>query len=156
MRAKNKEVTDLEEIDRIIRSCDCCRLGLADGNRPYIVPLNFGYAREDGKPVFYFHGAREGRKMDLIRRNGCAGFELDTNHLLHESGRACGYSYRYQSVIGTGAAEEITDREEKRRALQYIMEHYSGKSDWNFDDKALDATAVIRLAADELACKAHK
>lgn len=156
MRARDKEVTDSAQIDQIIRSCDCCRLGLADGDRPYIVPMNFGYVREEGKPVFYFHGARQGRKMDLIRSNGCAGLELDTNHLVHENDRACGYSFRYQSVIGAGSAAEITDREEKRLALQHIMEHYSGKSDWNFDDKALDATVVIRLVADELACKAHK
>lgn len=156
MRANDKEVTDSRMIDQMILSCDCCRLGLADGMRPYIVPVNFGYVREEGRPVFYFHGSRLGRKMDLIRRNGCAGFELDTNHMLHESDRACGYSYRYQSVIGAGNVSEITDREEKRRALQYIMEHYSGKSDWNFDDKALDATAVIRLEADEMACKAHQ
>ena len=102
MRRNEHELTDQERIDTLIGSCQVCRLGFVDGDRPYIVPLNFGYAREGGRRIFYFHGAREGRKMDLARRNGTAGFELDTAHELHEGDAACSYSFRYQSVIGSG------------------------------------------------------
>ncbi len=77
MRRNEHELTDQERIDTLIGSCQVCRLGFVDGDRPYIVPLNFGYALDGGRRIFYFHGAREGRKMDLARRNGTAGFELD-------------------------------------------------------------------------------
>ena len=55
MRRKDREITDLERIDEIIRACDCCRLGFQDGEGVYIVPVNFGFAWEDGKRVLYFH-----------------------------------------------------------------------------------------------------
>ena len=111
MRRNEHELTDQERIDTLIGSCQVCRLGFVDGDRPYIVPLNFGYAREGGRRIFYFHGAREGRKMDLARRNGTAGFELDTAHELHEGDAACSYSFRYQSVIGSGTGADGPRRE---------------------------------------------
>ena len=143
MRRNEHELTDQERIDMLIGSCQVCRLGFVDGDRPYIVPLNFGYARE-------------GRKMDLARRNGTAGFELDTAHELHEGDAACSYSFRYQSVIGSGTVRELTDPEEKRRALTCIMEHYTEKTDWEFPDAALGRTAVLALTVEELAAKVRE
>ena len=53
-------------------------------DRVYIVPLNFGYAEENGKRVFYFHSAKSGRKLDLIAGTPSVGFELDVNlSLIH-------------------------------------------------------------------------
>lgn len=155
MRRKNQQITDLEQIDEMIQQCDCCRLGLNDGGAPYIVPLSFGYMRQSGRPVFFFHGAREGRKIDLVKQNERAGFELDSDGKLNEHSEACGHSARYQSVIGTGRVSLVEDAEQKQRALRLIMEHYTGRSDWDMPDKAIAATAVIRLDVDELACKFH-
>ena len=59
----------------IILACSCCRLGFCDEGGAYIVPLNFGYEERGGKRTFYFHGAREGRKMELIKAGGPVGFE---------------------------------------------------------------------------------
>lgn len=42
MRRKDREVTELEAVKEIIRQCDVLRLGLADGDYPHIVPMNFG------------------------------------------------------------------------------------------------------------------
>ena len=100
MRRKDREITQAEKIDEIIQKCDCCRIGLSDHGRVYIVPLNFAYLHEGGKRIFYFHSAKEGRKVDLIQKNGEAGFELDTNHALNRAEIACGFSYRFQSIIG--------------------------------------------------------
>ncbi len=41
MRRKDREVTDFAEIVRIIDQCAIVRIGLADGDFPYIVPVNF-------------------------------------------------------------------------------------------------------------------
>lgn len=43
MRRKDKEIIDKEKIEQIIQSCDCCRIGLVDKDKPYIIPLNFAY-----------------------------------------------------------------------------------------------------------------
>ena len=153
MRRKNRQVLEENRIDEIIRACDCCRIGLADEDEVYIVPLNFGYVNENGSRIFYFHSAKEGRKLDLIRKTGRGGFELDTNHQIKSGENACDYAFRYQSVIGKGKIEVLENPEEREKGLRAIMEHYTGKSDWTFGEKSLSATAVIKLMVEEICCK---
>lgn len=155
MRRKDREITETTRIDEIIRSCDCCRLGFKDGEKVYIVPLNFGYQNANGKRVFYFHGAREGRKIELIEKNGYAAFELDTNHQVNTDEAACDFSFRFRSIIGEGPVSMIMDQEDKKEALLCIMGHYSEKKDWEFPEAMLKNTAVFRLDVEELACKEH-
>lgn len=155
MRRHDREITDPEKINRIISACRCCRLGLCDGGRPYVVPLNFGHTVENGRHVFYFHGAAEGRKVTLLRRTGWAGFELDTGYRLHPAGTACGHSAAFQSVIGGGRVTFLEEPEAKRRALNCIMAHNTGREDWDFSEEAVRAVCVYRLEAEELSCKEH-
>lgn len=155
MRRSDLAVTDPSSIDNIIESLECCRLAFADGRRPYIVPLSFGYRREEGVPVFYFHGAAQGRKVDLVRSLGYAGFELDNGGTINANDKACDFSVRYQSVIGEGEVTEITDPKEKFEALQIIMKQYSNKDDWDFPEAVLGRTFVFRLRATELSAKEH-
>jgi uncharacterized protein len=119
------------------------------------VPLNFGYAENGSNKTFYFHSAREGRKLDLIRKNGKAGFELDTDHRLNENDTACGYSFRYQSAIGEGIVSMVEEAEEKKAALSLIMAHYSGKADWAFTDDSIKAVSIFKLDVITMACKEH-
>ena len=86
MRRRDREITDNEKIKEIIKACDCCRLGLNDNGKVYIVPLNFGFTEENGNYTFYFHGARTGRKLDIIKQNNYVGFELDTNQKIYTKG----------------------------------------------------------------------
>lgn len=155
MRRKDREVTDPQKIDGIISACQCCRLGLCDQGRAYVVPLNFGFAREGGRRVLYFHSAREGRKIDLIRRTGWAGFEMDTHYKLNESETACGWSARFQSVIGGGPVTVVETAEEKRAGLRVIMKHLTGRDQWEFEDRMVELVCVFKLEVEELSCKEH-
>ena len=155
MRRKDLAVTDPARSDEIIASCDRCRLAFADGTHPYIVPLSFGYARREEAQLFYFHGAAVGRKVDLIRRLGYAGFELDRDGTIHPSDQACDFSVRYQSVIGEGEIAEVTDPAEKAQVLQIIMKQYSGREDWEFPETVLAKTGVFRLVVKELSAREH-
>ncbi len=155
MRRADREVTDAQKIDEIIRACNCCRLGFNDNGQVYIVPLSFGFEHEDGKRVFYFHGADTGRKVDLIQQGGEIGFELDTNYLLHAGERAYGFSVRFQSVIGNGIISAIDNDEEKIQALQSIMFQHTQKRDWDMSQKELDTAFVFKLEVTEIACKNH-
>ena len=69
MRRKDREITDFDEMMKIIAKCDTCRLALFDDEFPYIIPLNFGTNIENGQLYLYFHSAKEGTKLDLIRKN---------------------------------------------------------------------------------------
>ena len=151
MRRKDREITDIAGIEQIIDACDCCRLGFCDDGGVYIVPLNFGYANR----TFYFHGAYEGRKIDLIRKTGSAGFELDIGHQLNTGESACSFSFDFQSVIGQGSVSIIEDIEEKKEGLRLIMAHYSARDDFAFTDEMADSVCVFKLQVKTMTCKQH-
>lgn len=156
MRRKDREVTDNKRIREIIENCNCCRLGLNDNGEVYIVPLNFGYEQQnDGSYVFYFHSAKEGRKIEIIRRNSNVGFEADTGYELIKGDNACQYSAKYQSVTGNGIITFVDDTEEKKKGLSLIMQHSTGKKEWHFDEKALNVTTVLKLKVSKISCKEH-
>lgn len=140
MRRYEREIIDREAIDDIIRRCRVCRLGLCDGNQPYIVPLSFGY---DGCHI-YFHAAHEGRKIELIKNNNRACFEFDILNEIVTADQACGWGMRYESVIGSGLIETLDATEEKRNALGWIMRQY-GSADQAFSEQVLVKTMVLRF-----------
>lgn len=157
MRRKDREVTDQEEIQKIFDDCKVCRIGIVDEDGPYIVPMNYGYVKEEGKVILYFHGAREGKKIDLIRKNPNVGIELDYKHELEEGKLACQYSYYYASIIGKGTASIIDNPKEKLKALNVIMRHQTGKSfdEFQKNPKLEKAVAIIRVELNEYSCKRH-
>ena len=155
MRRKDREVTDPKRIADVISRCSCCRIGFYDDGEVYIVPLNFGYEIKDDTYIFYFHGAKEGRKIDLIQKNPHVGFEMDTDYALNETDMACGYSARFQSIIGNGIVSIVSELEEKKRELSLLMEHNTGKREWNFDEKMINTVAVFKLVVSKMSCKEH-
>jgi hypothetical protein len=46
MRWKDREISDESGIKAIITKAVVCRLGIVNGNNPYVVPLCFGYPDE--------------------------------------------------------------------------------------------------------------
>ena len=155
MRRKEREVTDYNKMIEILKSCDCCRIGLVDDKGAYIVPMNFGYEDNNGKITLYFHGATEGKKIDLINNQPEISFETDTKHELVTSDTACGHSYLYQSIMGSGQVYIVVDSDYNFYGLYLIMHHYTGKSDYEFNENVLERTVVIKLAVTEWSCKEH-
>ncbi len=148
MRRKDREISEKSSITAIIEKCRVCRLGLADGNIPYIVPLCFGYKNN----TLYFHGALKGRKMELIKKNPEVCFEFDVMHEILESDDACSWGTKYESVTGRGRAFIVEDVNEKINAMNIIMAQYSGRN-FVFPEKMLKATAVIRLEIESMTGK---
>lgn len=155
MRRKDREVTDPMQVADIIHRCTCCRIGFYDHGEVYIVPLNFGYAIEDGTYVLYFHSAKEGRKIALMQKAPHVGFEMDTDYALNAAESACNHSARFQSIIGNGIVSIVEEPGEKRLGLSLLMEHNTGKRDWVFDEKILNAVTVFKLVVSEMHCKQH-
>ncbi|NJD92462.1 MAG: pyridoxamine 5'-phosphate oxidase family protein [Geobacter sp.] len=150
MRRKEREITDRGAIDAIIRSCRVCRLAMSDNGQPYVVPLSFGY---DGT-FLYFHAAREGRKVEILKKNSRVCFEFEILEEVVTASQACNWSMRYQSVIGFGSAEIVIEPAARIAALNCIMGQYSGSS-WTFDEQALAATLVVRVRIGEIGGKAR-
>ncbi len=84
MRRKDREITGIDEKLEIIAKCKVCRIGLSENNYPYIVPINYGYSFNDRKLALYFHCAPEGKKIDIIKKNNNACFEIDCDTKLIE------------------------------------------------------------------------
>ena len=127
MRRKDKEIKDIAEMINVIKKCKVCRLGLAENNIPYIVPLNYGYSFENDILTLFFHSAIEGKKMDIINGNNNACFEVDCDTALIEAEQACKYGYLFKSIIGFGKITILETDAEKVNALNLIMKHQTEK-----------------------------
>lgn len=149
MLRQEKEIKDPTIIDSVIRSADVCRLAMCANHEPYLVPMCFGY---DGD-LMYFHCAREGKKIDIIRKNEKVCFELEGQVKIARAGTPCNWSLEYTSIIGFGRASIVENAREKRNALDLIMDHYEGKRPYEYSDKAFDKAAIIKVKIDDMTCK---
>ena len=154
MRRTDREIKEFEEIVRVIKRCEICRLALHDGDYPYILPLNFGMQIENGKIVLYFHGALEGKKYDLIAENNKAGFEMDCGTRLALLWEAGNCTMEYESVIGQGKVE-ILPESEKEKALNILMGHYRGE-DFPYNKSVIPRTAVFKLTVESCTGKRRR
>ena len=152
MTRREREVTDINEIIKILDKAKVLHLGLVDSDEPYVVPMNYGYVYENGKLTVYLHGARRGRKLDLMRANPKVFFEMDCDITPFEGEIACKYGITYSSVMGKGKAEIIEDTAEKIVGLKAIMKTQTGK-DFDFDEKTAAVVCVIRIDVAEFTAK---
>ena len=152
MRRTDKEITDQELISRVIQNAQVCRLGLARDNIPYILPVSFGY---DGEAI-YFHTAKEGRKIEFLTAKNrlCFEFEHDVRVITNDS-NPCKWTFSFQSVIGYGYVQELTEIPSKIDGLNKVMRHYSGR-DWTFSEENFEAIKVWRITIESLTGKQSK
>ncbi len=152
MRRKEREVTDRAEMEGIISRCQVCHLALTspDG-RPYAVALNFGYA-PGAPPALYFHCATQGRKLDLLRQNPRCAFVIDRPLGLVTGRSACDWGMKYESVMGSGRLEIVTDPEQRRFGLDRVMAQYGNLAP-AYRPESLGHALVLRLAIEEMTGK---
>ena len=80
---------------------------LGDGGWPYAVPMSYAF---DGEKL-YFHCAREGHKLDAIRREARASFcVVDRDEVVPEE-----YTTYFRSAIAFGRVRVIEDESAKAR-----------------------------------------
>ncbi len=149
---REREVTDIVEITRILDKSLVAHVGMVDGDEPYVVPMNYGYIFKDGQLIIYLHGARRGRKLDVIRANPKVFFEAECDLQPFEGDVACNYGIAYASIMGRGIAEIIDDPEEKKEGLSAIMKTQTGK-DFVFDDKLASVVSIIRITVSDFTAK---
>lgn len=149
MRRKDREITDINEISEIINNCDVCRVAFFDQKYPYIVPMNFGAVRKDGMFQLYFHCAKEGMKLELLKKNPHVAFEMDCSHKLILGEVACNSTMGYESVCGNGEMK-ILEEKDKVDALTIIMNQYQADAKHEFNSNAVKAVEVLELTVDEI------
>lgn len=155
MRRKDREVTDINEILKIVDKAKILRLGLFDNEYPYIVPLHYGYEYKEGKLIFYMHAAKEGHKLNLINKKSNVCIELDCDVKLITGGDiACDYSAAYASVIGKGNAEIVKDEKEKIKGLKLLMKNQTGR-EFVIDEKMASAVEVLKVIIHTFTAKSR-
>ena len=149
---REREITDINKILEILDNAKVLHLGLVDGDEPYVVPMNYGYIYENEKLTIYLHGARRGRKIDVIKSNPKVFFEAEYGIVPFEGEVACKYGITYSSIMGRGKAEIVEDVEEKMKALSILMKTQTGK-DFEFNEKLVSVVAVIRIDVSDFTAK---
>ena len=122
MRRKKQELTEKQCLD-ILRRAKTATLALSgDDGYPYSVPMNFVY--EDGK--IYFHGAKEGHKIDAIRNNPKVSMSIidQEDDEIYQAIDTLGLKYNEDEVT----VEKEIQREWKALCcIEITIEHISGK-----------------------------
>lgn len=155
MRRKDREITDLNEIIKIIDECEIVRLGLADGDYPYIVPVNFAYQVCGSEISLYIHGAMAGRKYEMLRKNPVCSFEMDVPIEMDCIYEKKDVTMRYKCVMGKARAEFLDGAEKQTAIDDIIMARHEKTRSFDYNKHAVARTAVAKLTVTELTTKAN-
>jgi len=150
MRRTDKEITDRGLINTILDESVVLHLAMVDGDWPYLVPVNFGYLED----AIYIHCAREGRKLDLVRKNNRVSFQAETGvEILHKSiPSKC--STHFKSVAGRGRISVVESAEEKRLGLTLLMRHYDREAGDELDfNPCLDEVCILKIEIESITGK---
>ena len=154
MRRKDRQ-QDREFSLALIDRCTHGVLALSTGEEaPYCLPLSLVRVGD----CLYFHCAREGRKIQLLRRDPrvCVTFVGEDAPTFEAPAN---YTTLFQSAIVTDTASEVLDREEKIAALRALCQKLTPGFMEHFDravEQSLEVTAVWRIEMDEISGKAKK
>ena len=155
MRRKDREIIDRQMILEIMKKCDVCSLAFYDDNYPYIIPINFGVSMEENEIVLYFHCAKEGRKLELLKKNNHVAFEMNCAHKLITGEVACDATMEFESVCGNGSIT-VVDEADKKKGLSILMNQYIEETDHVFDERYVKAVNILKLTVNEISGKALK
>lgn len=115
MRRKEKEIRDIEELNRILGSTQYITLAMCRQNQPYLVTLSHGFDPE--KNCLYFHCASSGMKIDILKSN-----PRIWGQAIVDRGYADGQcDHLYASVHIQGQVTFIESIAEKRYALMVMI-----------------------------------
>ena len=96
-----------EEIEEILYQNFVGRIGCHANGQTYIVPISYAY-----NSGYIYVRSFEGMKINIMRENSSVCFEVDV--MMDMSNWKC--------VIAWGRFEELTNIEERNRALRILME----------------------------------
>lgn len=149
MRRKKQQLTQ-EETMVILREGTSGVLSLTgDEGYPYGVPLSYVY---DGDKL-YFHCAKEGHKIDAIRKNPKASFcVIAQDEIVPEKYTTC-----YRSVIAFGSVRILENEGEKHRAIEELALKYapedSEENRQNYIEKDWEPLCMLEMTVEHLSGK---
>ena len=149
---RERLIEDENIINMILEKSKVLHLGLVDGDEPYVVPMNYGHVFENGKLTLWLHGAKTGRKLEVMRKNPKVFISMECDIVPFEGEVACKYGISYYSLMAKGTAEIVEDVEEKKQALSALMKTQT-KKDCEFNDRLTEVVSIIRIDVSEYTAK---
>lgn len=154
-RSAERASYDKELVHAILDTAYVCHLGFVRDGRPVVLPTLFGRVGER----LYVHGSTGARPLRMTgKADPGLPVCLTVTHVdgLVLARSAFHHSINYRSVVVHGIAHQVTDPEEKRTALDALVDHVvPGRSADSRpgNKRELAATMVIRLDLDEVSAK---
>lgn len=144
-------IDDKSEIEKIIKGCRTCFLGISDEqNQPYVIPMNFGFYNNE----IYLHSGQFGRKWEILKKNpkACITFCLGDELAYQDEHIACSWRVKSKSVIAEGIIEFIDDFDEKVKAMNITMGQYSEKT-FTYSSPAIKNVGVFKMKIEKIVAK---
>lgn len=118
MRRGKQQVSE-EECKKILKEEKRAAFSvIGDEGYPYTIPINFLYDDTEGK--IYFHGAKEGHKVDAVKRCDKVCFTTWNQGFKTEGS----WEWNSTSVVVFGKIEFVTDKEIAEEHLRKLAEKY--------------------------------
>ncbi len=155
VRRRDKEVRDPAAVLDVLGRGEVARIAMVDADGgPYVVPLSYALLPpEPGEPLrIVVHGAREGRKIDALRKDPRVCVEVSVDVATIPAVRACDVSVRYRSVVAFGRAAFLEDRASRARALAAIAARYAPGAP-PVDEAEARKIAILEIRIDAATCK---
>lgn len=154
-RSADRASYDRDLVHAILDEGYVCHLGFVREGAPVVLPTL--YARVGER--LYVHGSTGSRPLRMTgQADPGLPVCLTVTHVdgLVLARAAFHHSVNYRSVVVHGTAHEVTDPEERRLALDALVDHVvpgRAADSRPANKKELAATAVIRLDLDEVSAK---
>ncbi|MEV3988176.1 pyridoxamine 5'-phosphate oxidase family protein [Streptomyces sp. NPDC049837] len=154
-RSRERASYDRELVHAILDEAYVCHLGFVRDGAPVVLPTLYGRVGDR----LYVHGSTGSRPLRMAgQADPGLAVCLTVTHVdgLVLARSAFHHSINYRSVVVHGIAHQVTDPEEKRTALDALVDHVvPGRSADSrpANAKELAATAVLRLDLAEVSAK---
>ncbi|MDJ0465556.1 pyridoxamine 5'-phosphate oxidase family protein [Streptomyces sp. H27-C3] len=154
-RAKERASYDQDLVHAILDEGYVCHLGFVRGGAPVVLPTLYGRVGER----LYVHGSSGSRPLRMAgQADPGLAVCLTVTHVdgLVLARSAFHHSINYRSVVVHGIAHQVRDEEERRTALDALVDHVvPGRSHDSrpANAKELAATAVLSLDLNEVSAK---
>ena len=149
MRRFKQEISREECIDILVNEKRGVLSVIGDDGYPYGIPINYYYNKDDN--CIYFHGAKDGHKVDAIKRNNKVSFTIFEKGIKRENH----WSYDVRSVIVFGKAYFIEDLEECKKICSDLWWKF-GTDEKELEDeinRALSRVLCIKIEIDHMTGK---
>ncbi|HSS08520.1 MAG TPA: pyridoxamine 5'-phosphate oxidase family protein [Acidimicrobiales bacterium] len=151
-RLRERGSYDRAVVHEVLDEALICHVGFAIDGQPFVIPTIHARLGD----LLYLHGAPANHMLKSLRDGveACVTVTLVDGLVLARS--AFHHSVNYRSVCLFGRAAEVTDREEKRCALDALVDHVlPGRADdaRRANERELQGVLVLRLPIDEASAK---